>query len=72
MNTFDFQTGIQGTTENPMFGLNTEHIQGTDKRVLKAPMLAFVVLRGGENRRAKGKPPTQDWQPLPCHAYTRN
>ena len=34
---------------------------------LKARLLAYVVLRGGGNRRSWGKPPTFNGRPLPCH-----
>ena len=29
-----------------------------------------VVMRGGGNRRTRGKPPTLDERPLPCHMQT--
>ena len=34
---------------------------------LKARMSASVVLCGGGNRKTRGKTPTLDWRPLPCH-----
>ena len=37
----------------------------------KARMLVrSVVIRGGVNRRTRGKPPTLDWRPLFCHMPT--
>ena len=29
-----------------------------------------MVIRGGGNRRTRGKPPTLDGRPLPCHMPT--
>ena len=34
---------------------------------MKARKLAYVALRGGENRRARGKPRTLDRRQLNCH-----
>ena len=52
---FGFQMGMQRTTENPMFGLNTEKTHVTDKRVLEGADVGVCGLKEWRQSESQGK-----------------
>ena len=65
---FGFQMGMQRTTENPMFGLNTEKTHGTDKRVLEGADVGVCGLKEWRQSESQGKnhcPKTGNHMPIP-------